>query len=203
MKSKNLKGACWLLGLSAVILSGGATVRAQHDDSMSDSADMPQTTRLPDERTNNAQMLIRTLSEELTEINSLAAQQARFRQMGGAENNRIARLWGRWIREHKAAGPMLKRLIRQNGGDPNEAKILKAPPLGSKPAMLAATHKDHMAAVMTSQMRYGMTITPGVKRAMHKRANLARKHIRQMRPFMSHMRDMREMQRDETIAVQG
>jgi len=141
-------------------------------------------------RQRNAQMLIRTLSEELTEINTLAAQQARFRAMGDSESQRIARLWGVWIREHKAAGPTLRNLIRANGGNPDQAMILKAPVLGSKAQMLEATHRDHEAAVMTSQMRYGMTNSRAIKRAMNKRANLARKHIRQMMPFHHHDHNM-------------
>lgn len=141
-------------------------------------------------RQKNAQMLIRTLSEELTEINALAAQQARFRAMGDSESQRIARLWGVWIREHKAGGPALKKLIRANGGNPDQARILKAPVLGSKEQMLTATHHAHEAAVMTSQMRYGMTNSRAIKMAMHKRGNLARKHIRQMMPFHDMDADM-------------
>lgn len=136
-----------------------------------------------DMRMRNAQMLIQTLSEEKTEIGALAAQREMFLRMGGTENRRIARLWLRWINEHKAGGPTFMRLIRLNGGDPMEAHVLKAPPLGSRAFMLMATHKDHVAAVMTSQMRFNMTMSPSVKAAMHKRANLARKHLRQMTPF--------------------
>lgn len=136
-----------------------------------------------DMRMHNAQMLIQTLSEEKTEIGALAAQREMFLRMGGTENRRIARLWLRWINEHKAGGPTFMRLIRLNGGDPMEAHVLKAPPLGSRAFMLMATHKDHVAAVMTSQMRFNMTMSPSVKAAMHKRANLARKHLRQMTPF--------------------
>ncbi len=134
-------------------------------------------------RMKNAQMLIQTLSEEKTEIAQLTAQRAAFLRMGGSENAQIARMWARWIREHKAAGPGLMRLIRANGGDPMDAKVLKAPVLGGKMQMLMATHKDHQAAVMTSQMRHNMTMSMAVKTAMHKRANLARKHLRQMMPL--------------------
>lgn len=136
-----------------------------------------------DMRMHNAQMLIQTLSEEKTEIGALAAQREMFLRMGGTENRRIARLWLRWINEHKAGGPTFMRLIRLNGGDPMEAHVLKAPPLGSRAFMLMATHKDHVAAVMTSQMRFNMTMSPSVKAAMHKRANLARKHLVQMMRF--------------------
>ncbi len=135
----------------------------------------------------DAKMLIQTLSEEKTEIAALAAQQAQFRKMGGAENNKVARMWGVWIREHKAGGPMFEKLIKKNGGNPLEAKILKAPVLGESMKMMHATHVDHQAAVMTSQMRYGMTADPMVKRAMHKRATLARKHLKQMHPMHNEM----------------
>jgi hypothetical protein len=131
----------------------------------------------------NAQMLINTLSEEKTEINTLAAQQAQFKKMGGRENMRLAAMWGRWIREHKAASPTLMALTRKHGGDPNQARILKPPVLGSQEKMLNATHKDHEMAVMTSQMRHGQTDDPAIKRAMRKRATLARKHLREMAPY--------------------
>jgi rubrerythrin len=36
---------------------------------------------------------------------------------------------------------------------------------------------------MTSQMRHGMTNDPAIKRAMTKRAAIARKHLRQMAPY--------------------
>ena len=152
-----------------------------------------------DARAQNAQMLIRTLSEEKTEINTLAAQQAQFQKLGGRENLRLAAMWGRWIREHKAAGPALVKLIQQNGGDPMAAKILKAPVLGPQEKMLDVTHKDHEAAVMTSQMRYGMTNSNAIKTAMRKRATLARKHIRQMAPYHA-KHNMMEM---DKRSVQG
>lgn len=138
-------------------------------------------------RMRNSQMLIQTLSEEKTEINALAAQREMFLKMGGTQNRRIASMYGRWIKEHKAGGPTFMRLIRANGGNPMDAKILKAPVLGSAAAMLMATHKDHQAAVMGSQMRYSMTMSPAIKAAMHKRANLARKHLAQMAPYHSMM----------------
>jgi hypothetical protein len=145
----------------------------------------------------DAQKLIRTLSEEKTEINTLAAQQARFRQMGDRRSIRIHRMWGRWIREHKAGSPLLMRLTRANGGDPRAAKILKPPVLGDKATMLHATHMDHVAAVRTSQMRYASTNDRAIKAAMHKRANLARKHIREMMPLM-HAMDMHGMDMSNT-----
>src|SRR4028118_2403745 len=90
----------------------------------------------------DARMLIQTLSEEKTEINTLAAQQAAFKKMGGRENQRIAGLLGRMIRDHKAASPTLMRLTQRNGGNPAEAKILKPPVLGNKQKMLHATMVD-------------------------------------------------------------
>lgn len=135
----------------------------------------------------NAQMLIQTLSEEKTEIASLAAQQAAFKKMGGRENLKIASMYGRWIAEHKAGGPMFMKLIKQNGGDPMAAKILKAPPLGDRATMLMATHKDHEAAVATSRMRYSMTNSAAIKMAMSKRVKLASKHLAQMKPFHKEM----------------
>jgi rubrerythrin len=107
--------------------------------------------------------------------------------MGDRESLRIHRMWGRWIREHKAGSPTLMRLARNNGGDPNAAKILKPPALGDKAAMLRATHMDHEMAVRTSQARYAATNDRAVKAAMKKRANLARKHIREMMPLMRGM----------------
>lgn len=50
--------------------------------------------------------------------------------------------------------------------------------------MLDADHKDHEAAVMSSQMVAARTNSGAIKMFMHKRANLARKHIRWMRPYM-------------------
>ncbi|HEX8835137.1 MAG TPA: hypothetical protein VF719_13090, partial [Abditibacteriaceae bacterium] len=135
----------------------------------------------------DAKMLIDTLSEEKTEINSLAAQQAQFKKMNDSESRRLVSLWGRMIRDHKAASPALMKLTRKNGGDPMAAKILKAPVLGDKMKMVHATHIAHEHAVRTSQMRFGMTNDWAVKNAMRKRANLARKHIRLMMPYMDDM----------------
>jgi hypothetical protein len=103
--------------------------------------------------------------------------------MGGAQNMRIANMFGRWIREHKAAGPTLEKLIRRNGGNPASATLLKSPVLGNKMQMLHATHMDHMAAVATSQQRHAATNSAAIKMAMSNRAKLARKHLRQMEPY--------------------
>jgi rubrerythrin len=188
----------WGLALgAAAVLSVPVATRAQNDMA-DDNDDMPSGAGTQmrsgsgmrmgtDARSTKAQMLLQTLSEEKTEINTLAAQQARFRQMGDRESLRIHRMWGRWIREHKAGSPTLMRLIRNNGGDPNAAKIMKPPALGDKATMLRATHMDHEAAVRTSQMRYAATNDRAIKAAMTKRANLARKHIREMMPLMRGM----------------
>jgi hypothetical protein len=170
------------LGVMASVAHAGydENVGAATDSS---SSNMNGSMSRSDMRMRNAQMLIQTLSEERTEINSLAGQREVFLRMGTSQDRRIARLWARWINEHKAASPALIRLIRLNGGDPTEARILKAPPLGSREQMLMATHRDHMAAVMTSQSRFYMTTSSSIRVAMNKRANLARKHIRQMAPF--------------------
>ena len=140
-------------------------------------------------RMHNAQMLIQTLSEEKTEIHALKVQRMALMHMGGLQNKRLARTFGRWEAEHEAAGPTLMRLIRMNGGDPMGAQILKPPVLGSTAAILMAQHKDHEAAVMSSQMRFNMTDSEAIKMAMHKRAILARKHLSQMMPFHAMMMD--------------
>ncbi len=176
------------LGLcSTALVLGAGFVSAMPMEKMDDSKMMESGMAMKGDmssmRAKNAQMLIQTLSEEKTEINALAAQQAAFRKMGGRENLKIAAMWGRWIAEHKAGGPMFMKLIKQNGGDPMAAKVLKAPPLGDKMKMMMATHKDHQAAVMTSQMRYSMTDSQAIKMAMMKRAKLARKHLGQMKPM--------------------
>jgi len=128
-------------------------------------------------------VLIQTLSEEFTEIEALASQQAKFREMGDSESTQIARMYGHWIREHKAGVPMLAALIRVHGGNPEDAKELKAPVLGTKMEMLHATHMDHMAAVMTSQLRFKIAKADGdepVMMFLSKRATLARKHMTEM-----------------------
>lgn len=177
----------------AVVVAGclgvmASAAHAGYDENVgaatgSSSSNMGGSMSRSDMRMRNAQMLVQTLSEERTEINSLAGQREVFLRMGGSENRRIAQMWAVWINEHKAASPTLIRLIRVNGGDPTEARILKAPPLGNREQMLMATHRDHMAAVMTSQTRFYATTSPSIRAAMHKRANLARKHLRQMAPF--------------------
>ena len=135
------------------------------------------------ERANHAQMLIRTLSEEFTEVRNLASQQARFRQMGDAESTQIARMYGRWIREHKAGVPALARAIRLHGGNPEDATELKPPVLGTKMEMLHATHMAHVNALRTSQQRYAATNEMSIQWLMHKRATIARKHLAEMRRF--------------------
>ncbi|HVF09690.1 MAG TPA: hypothetical protein VNA16_02755 [Abditibacteriaceae bacterium] len=139
----------------------------------------------PDEqaRAKNADMLIKTLSEEKTEVQQLAAQQATLRKRGGRENKRIADLLGRMIRDHKAAEPGVVKLIRSNGGDPADAKIIKAPVLGTLKQMLHADMVDHMKAETSSQMRYAATHSSAIKAAMSKRAGIARKHMRWMKPY--------------------
>lgn len=181
MKKLRWKGIATALVASAVLIGGAASTRAMD---MKNSDGM----MMHDNNPMNAEMLIKTLSEEKTEINALASQQAQFRKMGGMENDKIARMFGVWIREHKAGGPMFMKLIKQNGGDPNDAKIMKSPVLGDRDEMLMATHKDHEAAVAGSQMRYAKTSSSDIQMAMHKRANLARKHLRQMAPYMKPMK---------------
>ena len=161
----------------------GAVMGAAHAGY--DVGDMPDTdSQIRNEsdemRADHAQLLIQTLSEEFTEVRNLAAQQARFRQMGDAESHEIARMYGRWIDEHKAGVPALAHLIRQHGGDPETATELKPPVLGTKEEMLRATHAAHVAAVRTSQARYGATSDWDIRWAMNQRANLARKHIAEM-----------------------
>lgn len=131
-----------------------------------------------------AASLIRTLTEERAEVRQLAAQQAAFRKMGGRQNLRIASMLGRWIREHKAAEPRLVALIRRHAGNPELAVVRKSPILGDRMQMLHATHQDHVNAVVNSQARYKMASSNDVRAFMHKRANMSRKHIRQMAPYM-------------------
>ena len=131
----------------------------------------------------HAGVLTQTLSEEFTEIEALASQQAKFRAMDNSESTQIARMYGRWIREHKAGVPMLAALIRAHGGNPEDAKELKAPVLGTKMEMLHATHMDHMAAVMSSQLRFKIAKADGdepVMMFLNKRATMARKHMAEM-----------------------
>jgi hypothetical protein len=117
---------------------------------------------------------------------ALAAQQAKLRAMGDSQSTRLARLFGRMIRDHKAGGPTLMKLIRMHGGDPNDAKILMSPVLGSKDEILMAQHKAHEAAVLSSQMRFMVANRDGdmmTTKFMHKRAGVTRNHIRWMKPY--------------------
>lgn len=132
----------------------------------------------------NATALSNTLAEEKTEIANLAAQAAEFRRMGGSQNLRIAALLERMRREHVEAGPGMERLAKRFGAIPALAKPIKPPIIGDRMTMLHATHMDHAAAVQASQMRWKKTNSAAVKAAMHKRGNLARKHIRWMKPYM-------------------
>ena len=170
--------------LMAVVTSAAIGVsHAGYDAGEPSDSEIVQMSENSATRQAHADALIQTLSEEFTEINALAAQQAKFRQMGDSESTQIARMYGRWIREHKAGVPMQAQLIRAHGGDPEDAKELKAPVLGTKKEMLHATHMDHMAAVMTSQMRFKIANADGdemVMMAMNKRATMARKHMAEM-----------------------
>jgi hypothetical protein len=96
---------------------------------------------------------------------------------------KIANLFDRMRHEHEAAGPALMRLAKSVGADPSRAKVIMAPKIGSAMEMLHAEHVDHAKAVQMSQMRWGMTNSAQVRTAMHKRANLARKHLRWMQPY--------------------
>jgi rubrerythrin len=184
MKRQKKFGWC-ILGISALLCAntGGAVAQDGMQGSSGNSTTMNGNSM--GGMNKNAQMLINTLSEEKTEINLLAAQQAQFKKMGGRQNMRLASLWGRMIREHKAASPTLMRLTRKHGGDPAQAKIIMQPVLGSVETMIKATHKTHDMSVKTSQIRWGQTTDPAIKRAMSKRAKMARKHIRWMMPYHS------------------
>ncbi len=182
---------CWVKTLSvatacgALLLGAASGAQAQKMGGAMDEMAKTSDTRAMSMRDQNADMLIKTLSEEKTEINQLAAQSAMMKKMGGSRNMRIARMFDRWVREHKAKGPTLMRLIRQNGGDPMAAKIMKPPVLGDEMKMLHATMVDHMKAEMTSQMRHGMTRSPAIKAAMKGRAILSRRHMREMQRYHS------------------
>jgi hypothetical protein len=174
--------------LLMLILAGAimGVARAGYDDGDAIEQDNQPASESSEVRAAHAASLIKTLSEEFTEVQELASQQARFRQLGDSESSQIARMYGRWIREHKAGVPVLARLIRLHGGNPEDAKELKAPTLGSKEEMLHATHMAHMAAVASSQTRFGIAHRDddlGMEWFMHKRANLARKHLREMERF--------------------
>jgi len=93
-------------------------------------------------------------------------------------------LYGRFIREHKAGAPMLERLIRMYGGDPAQTGVLKPAMLSDDlETMVRTMEQAHERAVMTSQMRYAATDSAAIQRAMHMRANMARKHLRLMQPY--------------------
>lgn len=175
-----LKGAATALVATVVLAGGAASTRAQ--------TTMMQSDAMMNMRAKNAQMVTQTLSEEKTEVAQLAAQQKQFKKMGGAQNTRIAAMFGRWIAEHQGAAPTLVKLIKNNGGDPRNAKILKAPVLGSKDKMLMATHKDHEAAVATSKMRAHATNDGAVRNAMAKRVALATRHLKEMAPYHKMMK---------------
>ena len=133
----------------------------------------------------NPRFMVDTLSEEKTEINTLKAQSAAFRKMGGTQNVKMANLLDKMRKEHVAASPKMIALTKAVGGDPNSARIMKPPVLGSAMQMLHATHMDHDKAVKTSQMRWKMSNSAKVRAAMSKRAALARKHMRWMKPYHS------------------
>ena len=131
----------------------------------------------------NARFVVDTISEEKTEIAALKAQAAHLRKLGGSKNIKIANLFDRMRREHEKAGPMLMKLAKSLGGDPNRAKIMQAPKIGAPMEMLHAAHMAHDKAVKMSQMRWGMTNSTKVRAAMNKRATLARKHMKWMMPY--------------------
>lgn len=193
MSGAALCGALWMSGASADPATDmtqkdktsepAAAKTGRHWPQPHQGAMSPGSDERADMVSVNATALVNTLSEEKTEIATLAAQIAEFRKMGGAENMRIAALLERMRREHVAAGPALMKLTRRYGGNPNMAKPMKAPVLGDKATMLHATHMDHMAAVQSSQVRWKMTNSWPIKTAMRKRSNLARKHMRWMKPY--------------------
>lgn len=169
-----------MLGLAGAVLGAAHagydadTAPPQGSQSMNETAETQAA---------HAELLLETLSEEFTEINTLAAQQARFRQFGDNESTQIARIYGRWINEHKAQVFALAQLIRNHGGDPEAATEKKPPVLGTREEMLMATHADHEAAIRSSQMRFAATRDWDIRWAMNQRANLARKHIAEMQRF--------------------
>jgi len=186
-----LSKVMWTLAIGATTVFAGAAV-AQDDMDMDMDGNAVANTATSSGMSGKsamhmkeAQMLIATLSEEKTEINALAVQAMKFKQMGGNRNMKIVSMLNRMIRDHKAAGPKLMALIKKHGGDPMDAKILKAPVLGNEMQMLHADMEDHMKAEMTSQMRHRMTSDRAVKTAMHKRAGIARKHMTWMKKYHS------------------
>lgn len=169
-----------MLGLAGAVLS---VAHAGYDIEEAPPVDSQSMNETAETRAAHASLLLDTLSEEFTEISNLAAQQARFRQFGDEESTRIARMYGRWINEHKAQVFTLAQLIRAHGGDPETATEKKPPVLGTKEEMLMATHAAHEEAVRTSQMRFAATNDWDIRWAMHQRANTARNHLAQMRAF--------------------
>jgi hypothetical protein len=169
-----------MLGLAGAVLSVAHAGFDADEAPPTGSQSMNETAEM---RAAHTELLLATLSEEFTEISSLAAQQARFRQFGDHESTQIARMYGRWINDHKAGVFALAQLIRNHGGDPEAATEKKAPVLGTKEEMLMATHAAHEAAVRTSQQRFGATNDWDIRWAMHNRANTARKHLAEMRAF--------------------
>ncbi len=171
---------------AATVLTLGAGLGVAHagydaDGAMMAGNSMDSNGMAMDTKAANREMLIKTLSEEMTEIQHLAAQQTTMRKMDTKTTNAVARMYGNWIRMHKAGVPMLVKLIRQNDGDPTEAKILKPAVLSNDAMkMMHATAMEHQAAVMSSQMRFTMTNSSAIKKAMHKRANVARMHLREL-----------------------
>lgn len=165
---------------STVILGAGTAGAQSHGGRMGATKGQTMATSHRAE----AKMLIDTISEEKTEINTLTAQQKELKRRGGAQNMKIANLLGRMIADHKAAGPTMMALARKHGGNPNQARIMKPPVLGSLDKMLQADMKDHMAAIKTSDMRRDKSSDPAVKAAMQKRAGIASKHMEWMKPYM-------------------
>lgn len=169
-----------MLGLAGAVLSAA---HAGYDVDEAAPADSQSMNETDETKAVHAELLLATLGEEFAEIENLAAQQARFRQFGNSESTQIARMYGRWINEHKAQVFTLAQLIRSHGGDPEAAEESKKPVLGTRDEMLMATHADHEAAVRSSQMRYGATRDWDIRWAMNQRANLARKHLAEMKAF--------------------
>ena len=169
-----------MLGLAGAVLG---VAHAGYDADMAPPQDSQSMNETAQTRAAHTELLLETLSEEFTEISNLAAQQARFRQFGDTESTQIARMYGRWINEHKAQVFALAQLIRSHGGDPESATEKKPPVLGTKEEMLMATHAAHEAAVRSSQMRFAATRDWDIRWAMHNRANVARKHLAEMEQF--------------------
>ena len=169
---------------------GEHIVVTKPDAKMKDSPTTNSRTAPPagsDERADMMQQNVRfvmdTISEEKTEIAALKAQAMHMRKMGGSKNMKVANLFDHMRREHEAAGPGMMKLAKSLGGDPMSAKIMMAPKIGSAMEMLHAEHMAHDKAVKMSQMRWGMTNSASVRAAMHKRATIARRHMKWMMPY--------------------